>query len=351
MADLNGAFSLGTFQSGERQFAALVIEDRAIALTVSFDGAISPGLDGGPLTTLDLFERWDSCWPALEAIARQAREGGLADGLPIESLRVLPPVSPRQIICSGANYRTHVIDIMVDHEAASDPTLSREERRRQAERIMDHRAAEGQPFAFVKPYSALLAPFDDLTVPADSTQLDWELELGVVIGKPARRVSRDEALSHVAGYVVTNDISARDHISRPDFPSLGLDWISGKGGPGFLPIGPYIVPARFIADPQNLMISLKLNGQVMQRESTANMIFPIARLIEFLSTHMQLLPGDVICTGSPQGNGTHYGRFLRPGDVLEGAIDGLGVQRNRCVAETLPPGAVRHRPFAPLAKA
>jgi 2-keto-4-pentenoate hydratase/2-oxohepta-3-ene-1,7-dioic acid hydratase in catechol pathway len=96
------------------------------------------------------------------------------------------------------------------------------------------------------------------------------------------------------------------------------------------------------------MLTLRLNGEVMQHESTANMIFPIPRLIEFISTHMQLLPGDVICTGSPSGNGTHHHRFLKPGDILEGSIEKLGTQRNRCVAETLAEGAVRHRPFVPL---
>jgi 2-keto-4-pentenoate hydratase/2-oxohepta-3-ene-1,7-dioic acid hydratase in catechol pathway len=118
--------------------------------------------------------------------------------------------------------------------------------------------------------------------------------------------------------------------------------------PGFFPLGPVIVPAQFIPDPQDLWIEFKLNGKVMQSESTADMIFNVAHLIEFISTHMQLLPGDVISTGSPSGNGTHYRRFLTPGDVMEGSISGIGVQRNHCVAEVLADGAATHRPFTPL---
>lgn len=114
---------------------------------------------------------------------------------------------------------------------------------------------------------------------------------------------------------------------------MGADWIAAKGSPSYLPVGPFLVPAAFVPDPLNLQITLKLNGQVMQNESTADMIFGVARIIEFLSAHVQLWPGDLIATGSPAGNGTHYNRFLKPGDIMEGSITGLGTQRNQCVAE------------------
>jgi 2-keto-4-pentenoate hydratase/2-oxohepta-3-ene-1,7-dioic acid hydratase in catechol pathway len=106
-----------------------------------------------------------------------------------------------------------------------------------------------------------------------------------------------------------------------------------KGSPSYLPTGPFLVPVAFVGDPQNLRITLKLNGQLMQDESTADMIFGVARIIEFLSANVQLWPGDLIATGSPAGNGTHYNRYLTPGDLMEGSITGLGTQRNRCVAE------------------
>jgi 2,4-didehydro-3-deoxy-L-rhamnonate hydrolase len=127
-----------------------------------------------------------------------------------------------------------------------------------------------------------------------------------------------------------NDITARDRINHKE---MRFDWLKGKSQPGFLPFGPYLVPAAFVPDPQGLRLTLKLNGQVMQNESSGDMIYGVARLIEYLSEHVQLLPGDLICTGSPAGNGAHYNRFLRPGDVMEAEIDGLGAQRNLCSVE------------------
>lgn len=347
MATSVAPFSLGTFAAADRApFPALVVGDRVLAIADLGHGEAGIALPDSRLTMVDVFDCWEQVFPALCRAAEGMRGSA---GLPLDSLRTLAPVTPRQIVCAGANYRKHVVDILIDHPGSgSDPGWSMEERRRRAEKIMDHRAAMGQPFAFLKAQSAVLGPYANLIVPADSTQLDWELELGVVIGKPARRVRRERAWEHIAGYVVCNDISARDHIGRPDFPSLGLDFLAAKCGPGFLPLGPTIVPAVFVGKPQDLMLTLRLNGETMQHESTANMIFPIPQLIEYLSTHMQLLPGDVVCTGSPSGNGTHHHRFLRPGDVLEGSIEGLGVQKNRCVAEALEPGATLHRAFVAL---
>lgn len=171
----------------------------------------------------------------------------------------------------------------------------------------------------------------------------------MVISRPAYRVRREDAYGVIAGYTIANDISARDRLARRDMPNFGFDWIAGKSAPGFLPLGPLIVPACFVDDPQALKLELKLNGDVMQRGETSDMIFPVERLIEFISTHMRLLPGDIISTGSPAGNGTHYNRYLRPNDVVESSIDGLGSMRNTVIAETLPVSAVLHQPFSPLA--
>jgi len=336
-------FALGTFaQERGAPFPAITLGtsvhriDRPVA-----------GMPGWP-TMLAVFADWEMAFPVLQAFAGACLARPDASSMPQDGLRTLVPVEPRQIVCAGANYRKHVIDLLCEHAGTGGGASPPAERRRNAERIMDHRAAAGQPFAFIKPFSTLLEPFGAMPIPVDSDELDWELELAVVIGRPARRVPRERALDHVAGYTVANDISAHDHLARPDFPTIGFDWVAGKGGPGFLPLGPVIVPAAFVPDPQQLQITLRLNGEVMQDESTADMIFHIPRLIEFVSTHMQLLPGDVICTGSPSGNGTHHKRFLRPGDVMEGTIVGIGVQMTTCVAEQLGDDAVRHRPFAPL---
>jgi 2-keto-4-pentenoate hydratase/2-oxohepta-3-ene-1,7-dioic acid hydratase in catechol pathway len=200
---------------------------------------------------------------------------------------------------------------------------------------MDQRAATGTPFFFVKTVSSVTGPFDPILLPRDAQQPDWELELAVVIGRRARHVSRDRALEYVAGYTIANDVTDRDRVYRRpgDAREMGMDWLASKCAPSFLPLGPWLVPAEFVPDPQRLQITLRLNGDVMQDESTADMIFPVARLVEHASAYAELLPGDVICTGSPAGNGMHYGRFLHDGDVVEGTIANFGTQRNVCRPE------------------
>jgi 2-keto-4-pentenoate hydratase/2-oxohepta-3-ene-1,7-dioic acid hydratase in catechol pathway len=188
---------------------------------------------------------------------------------------------------------------------------------------------------FIGLASAICGPDDNVVLPDIGTQHDWELELGVVIGREAYRVSTEDALSHVAGYVIANDLTTRDRVFRPDMPGLGTDWLAGKNAPTFLPLGPWLVPAAFVPDPASLRVTLKLNGETMQDETTAGMIFGVPELIAHVSAITPLRPGDLLLTGSPAGNGAHYGRYLQPGDVMEATITGgsvdLGTQRNRCV--------------------
>jgi 2-keto-4-pentenoate hydratase/2-oxohepta-3-ene-1,7-dioic acid hydratase in catechol pathway len=250
----------------------------------------------------------------------------------LEGLRVLAPVEPRQVFQSGANYRQHVIDLEVAHRPKGDPRTV-EEARAEIAAIMDRRAAEDLPYVFIGLPSSVTGPYDDLVLPAWAEKPDWELELAVVIGRRAFRVSEDEALGHVAGYTIANDLTDRATVFRRDMPAIGTDWLRCKNAPGFTPLGPWLVPAEFVADPGKLQVTLKLNGETMQDESTADMLFGVARLISFISESAELLPGDLLLTGSPAGNGMHWGRLLRDGDVMEGSITGLGVQRTRCVAE------------------
>lgn len=320
----------------ERQFAiATASQDGRTFPCVVRDGHIweaarFPGLSGVP-STLALFDDWRHAERALcDAMAAAMP----ANAIPLDEVRLEAPVAPRQIFCTGANYRKHVAELAAKQADPSSAGLSDEERAARVWDMLDERARTGTPYAFVKLPSAITGPFDQIVIPAGARETDWELELGVVIGRSVRNVSRDQALSAVAGYVVANDVTARDHVYRPDLKALGTDWLSSKCRASFLPLGPWIVPARFVPDPQRLQITLKLNGQTMQDDNTADMIFDIARQIEYLSSLVRLLPGDIICTGSPAGNGTHYQRFLRPGDVVEGTISGLGTQRLTCVAET-----------------
>jgi 2,4-didehydro-3-deoxy-L-rhamnonate hydrolase len=335
-------FALGTLSTdGRSPFPALLIGDRVApihALKPIFDRLGCPAL--GAASMLEILQDWDASFRSLRRAAEflcgdhASQEMRRTILLPSDELKFRPPVDlPRQVFCAGANYRKHVIDLIVDQPPGSSASQTREERRAQAAKMMDDRAAHGAPFVFSKPISAIIGPYDPVVLPRHAAQPDWELELGVIIGKLAHHVGREKAIDYVAGYTIVNDITNRDLVFRKDAGAMGADWIAAKGSPGYLPTGPYLVPAAFVEDPQNLQITLKLNGQVMQDESTADMIFSVARIIEFLSTHVQLWPGDLIATGSPAGNGAHYNRFLKPGDVMEGSITGLGTQRNQCIAE------------------
>jgi 2,4-didehydro-3-deoxy-L-rhamnonate hydrolase len=317
-------FAVGTFSvAGAAPFPGLVIDGRVIA--------------AGAESLLQLLQRWDEAFPVLRRLADDFRAGLRSAELrersaPVETLRIHPPVYlPRNVYCAGMNYRKHVIDLIMSQSGVADrPGLSESERRAEAEKTMDVRAASGEPFVFIKAVSSVVGARDSVPLPDGVARPDWELELGVVIGRPARHVKRDMALKYVAGYAIVNDVTARDRINHKE---MRFDWLKGKSQPGFLPFGPYLVPATFVPDPQALRLTLKLNGQVMQNESSSDMIYGVARLIEYLSEHVQLWPGDLICTGSPAGNGAHYNRFLRADDVMEAEIDGLGTQRNVCVAE------------------
>lgn len=336
------SFALGTLsERGRQPFPAFVLDGKIApidALKSVFEQLGVALL--GAASVLELLQNWETSFDALRRAADflqdevHQRERWRNIFMPSEQVRFHPPVDlPRQVFCAGANYRKHVIDLIVDQAAGASRDKSPEERRVQAVKLMDERAAHGAPFVFSKPISAISGPYDPVILPRSAAQPDWELELAVIIGKPARHVRRDKALEYVAGYTIVNDITNRDLVFRKDTGAMGADWLAAKGLPSYLPTGPYLVPAPFVPDPQNLQITLKLNGQVMQNESTADMIFGVARIIEFLSTYVQLWPGDLIATGSPAGNGTHYNRFLKPGDIMEGSITGLGVQRNECVAE------------------
>ena len=163
-----------------------------------------------------------------------------------------------------------------------------------------------------------------LTLPEDAKKADWEVELGVVIGRAAYRISEDEALNHVAGYCLVNDISERAYQLEG-----GGQWIRGKSLPGFGPIGPYFVSADEVRDPQGLKIWLKVNGETMQQSHTSDMIFSVAEIVADMSKYMRLQVGDIITTGTPGGVGMGQNpqRFLKDGDVMTLGIDGLGEQR------------------------
>ncbi|MCP3024644.1 fumarylacetoacetate hydrolase family protein [Cupriavidus basilensis] len=198
----------------------------------------------------------------------------------------------------------------------------------------DHAAEAGmalpaEPIVFLKANSSLNGPNDAVMLPRGSEKTDWEVELGVVIGKVARNVSLADALSHVAGYCVVNDVSEREfQIER------GGTWDKGKGCDTFCPVGPWLVTRDEVPDPQALGLWLDVNGQRVQKGSTATMVFDVATLVSYVSRFMTLHPGDLICTGTPPGVGMGFKppRFLKAGDTMRLGIDGLGEQGQTVVA-------------------
>ena len=200
----------------------------------------------------------------------------------------------------------------------------------------DHAAESGlevppEPVIFMKATSAINGPNDDVAIPRGSTQTDWEVELGVVIGAPAKYVSEDRALEHVAGYCVINDYSEREYqIHRAG------QWVKGKSADGFGPIGPWLVTADEVSDPQNLHLWLEVDGHRYQDGTTETMVYGVAHVVSYLSHFMSLRPGDVISTGTPPGVGMGQKPepiYLREGNVVRLGIEGLGEQQQRLVQD------------------
>jgi 2,4-diketo-3-deoxy-L-fuconate hydrolase len=318
-------YALGRFRTGRgAEFSGVVIGPDVVPLPLLLPATGDVGA---------LLTDWTANRKLLDAAVDEAVAGQdlASSACPAGELSPLAPLVPGQIFQSGANYKKHVVDLMVAAAAEKADSADPAEVRRQATALMEERAAHGTPYVFIGLASAVCGPRDDVVLPDIGAQHDWELELGVVIGTEAYRVSREDALGHVAFYTIVNDLTTRDRVFRPDMPGLGTDWLAGKNSPTFLPLGPWLVPAQFVPDPGDLRITLRLNGATMQDESTADMIFGLPELIEHISAITPLRPGDLLLTGSPAGNGAHYGRYLREGDVMESTITGLGTQRNRCV--------------------
>jgi 2-keto-4-pentenoate hydratase/2-oxohepta-3-ene-1,7-dioic acid hydratase in catechol pathway len=313
-------FGLGTFTAGGEAFPGLVAGGRVLDLRP---------LLGDAVTTRELLADWDT---SLERL-RELAGGGLSGAVALEEVRPLAPVQPPgQIFLAGANYHKHLRQIAFTMARnAPGETRSDAELQLYAEDVVRRQASNGVPFVFSVQPSALCGANDDVVLWGPGVEHDWELELAVVIGRHARNISEEGAIEHVAGYTIANDISTRDVMNRPGFPMT--DFLMTKGRPTFKPVGPYIVPREFVPDPRALRITLSVGGEVMQDEGVDDIIYGIERLVSYASTVTELWPGDLLLTGSPAGNAGHHGnRWLRPGDVMEGSITGLGRHRNRCVA-------------------
>jgi 2,4-diketo-3-deoxy-L-fuconate hydrolase len=323
-------FALASFAEKEgRPFLGLVIDEKVQALS-----ALNPRKFSTDVTLLGLLENWAANLVAIKALLAGATPRHT--WTPITELRACAPLpDARQVFCTGANYRRHVVEMIVAVGLGTETdAMDPQTRRAFGEAYAERQRTEAQPYVFMKPVTSIAGPCDDLVLPSFSEKTDWEIELGAVIGRDTLDVGIEDALSYIAGYMVVNDLTARDRVRRTDPGAIGPDWIAAKGAPGFLPTGPLFVPAEFVSNPQDLKMRLTVNGQVMQESSTNDMTFDIARQVAFISRYVQMLPGDILCTGSPAGNGVARGCFLKHGDVMEAEIEGLGRQIVRCVTKS-----------------
>ena len=282
-------------------------------LGVSRDGAADEIVDvaaaangSSPATILDVIDAGEDGLDRLRVLASSAPASAIRN---LADLTLLPPFDPPRgnVLAIGRNYQKHA------EETARATNV-----------------AVGPPTIFTKAITTISAPYADIRIdPSVSTKIDWEVELGVVIGRRGANIKRQDALGHVFGYTVLNDVTARDIQN-----GWGGQWFKGKSLDGSCPVGPWVLTRDEVADVQSLHLQLRINGAVKQDANSRDMIYPVDAIIEWLSVGMTLLPGMLIATGTPEGVG--FARtppeFLQPGDVMESEIDGIGKLRNNVVA-------------------
>lgn len=310
---------LATFRTGNEYRPGILTGETIIdILKCPVDGPAA-----WPIDMLSILQAGDKSLDRLRGLEREAKNDAArlrAAGaiLPLENLTLAAPLpNPRMVLSIGANYREHLAEM--------------------------NTPVPQTPLSFQKSLSSIIATNEPIILPADHPDMvDWEGEFSAVIGKPCFRVSAKNALDHVAGYTIINDVSARDWVA-PALTASGmmntiLAWehnILGKLYPTFCPMGPVIVTADEIPDPENLRIETRLNDMVVQSANTSDLVFSVARIIEYYSRFYPFEPGDIITTGSPSGVG--FGRkpplFMKPGDRIEMEVEGIGILSNPVVAE------------------
>ena len=295
----------------------LIVDDETIDFVTAI--TMTHGQCSNDITLRGILSNWPIWSTIIEsAIETLTKDRSLVSGWQsLSELDLAPPVHPEAtLIFTAANYAAHTT------EAESSEKVGR--------RVSTN---SGTPYVFLKPMRSVVGPDDDIIKPLEVEQLDWEVELAVVIGRPGRRIEVGRAMEHVAGYLLCNDISARDFVQRADWPMFSSDWFAQKAFDTFTPMGPAFVPASMIDDPTQLRLQLLVGEEVMQDALASDMIFTIAEQISYASRFTTLLPGDIISTGTPSGVGMARNRYLHVGELMTARITGLGQQRNRIVAE------------------
>ena len=291
-------YALASYAVGNTTRSALVVGDALYDLVAITEcKAVSEAL-GARIGSVDALVRgWETVKDELAGLADWARGGALE---PVDAAP-LAPFTPHRLFGAASNYIEHAEEMATKLAAKADST----------------------PYIFLKTPDSVIGPGEPVFLPFESKKVDWEVELGVVIGRAGRRIPVGQAYEHIAGYVVVNDISARDLTRRSDFP-FSHDWFRGKSFDSFTPLGPWFVPRDCIEDLHNLRLTLSVNGEMMQDGNSGEMIFNAYEQIAYLSTLLTLKPGDVIATGTPAGVGMGRGIFLKDGDEMVAAVEGIG---------------------------
>jgi 2-keto-4-pentenoate hydratase/2-oxohepta-3-ene-1,7-dioic acid hydratase in catechol pathway len=297
----------------------ILVNDRVLPATPLFEGA--KGIDSS--SVMGLLQNWSEAHPRLQAAADKAKA---TDGRPLGDISLLAPVLyPGAIFCAGANYWDHMKE------------MAERQKRLTGKEQPEPKKAK-LPWFFVKTGAhSVIGSGANARMPANSHKLDWEAEIGVIIGKPARNISVERAFDVVAGYTCVNDLSARDLMMQADRVGTGmyLDWLGQKCFDDAAPMGPWITPAAYVKDPNDMSLKLWVNGVLKQDSNSGNMIHGIAEQISALSQQLTLRPGDVIATGTPAGVGAgrgESGEFLKAGDEVKIEVQYVGTLVNRMVA-------------------
>ena len=309
-ATKRAGYKLATYKTSEGRRAGVIVGEEVFD-AAKFTGKAAYATIHGILAD----------WKAAEGALKKAAAGAGKSRAKRQSLaktKLLAPVPfPPTIFCAGANYADHAAAMAKKqgHPPPADP----------------HEQGL-KPWFFIKAGRTITDPGAAIKASHYAKELDWEIELAAVIGRPAKDVTKEKALSYVAGYMVSNDFSARDRGRRPGVEATSffkMDWTKHKSFDGSCPIGPWIVPASDIGDPQKLGLKLWVNGVLKQDSNTSRMLFTLAEQIEQLSINMTLHPGDLILTGTPSGVGAESGEFLKAGDEVKVWIEGIGEFSNR----------------------
>lgn len=306
-------------QRGSANPLVLVVDDQV----VSFSDAMGAQGTSVPATIelrdiIDDWARWEPLIVSAKELLRT--DPGLVQGWSsVEDVVFDAPIPlDSMLVFTAANYAAHTREAESSEKVGQQVTTGSD-----------------NPYVFLKPMRSVVGPTDDIVKPFDVEQLDWEVELAVMIGREGRRIPVEEAMDYVAAYVLCNDMSARDFVRRADWPMFSSDWFGQKSFDTFTPMGPVLVPASEISDPDALRLRLWVGDELMQDGLAGDMIFSIAQQISYASRFATLKPGDIISTGTPSGVGMASGRYLDVGETVTLEITGLGRQQSRIIAEQM----------------